>query len=762
MCSKRKGIILMSSLAGVMAMNGTAALAQSTGEGPPGTAATTPAAANARANGSALLASAPSASSAQPATGEIIVTAQKRATNLQKLPATISVVSGETMQNLEIRTLEKLNTLIPGFNFERAAGGNSILAIRGVGTTSAGQSLEQSVAGYINGVYMGGNIREFSTPLYDIGQIEVLKGTQSGISGQNTSVGALNIVTRLPGDRFGGYALVGHEFKFDGWNAEAAVDVPLSSDLKLRVSGLYDDVGGYVKNLATGRWTGGGKTYSGRANLVWTASSTVKVKLYGQYDHTHSFNNTLVPFGNPISPLYSLFIPGLSVENSTVNQYTSHGEGGDAFFRYNNLRGSMTIDVDLGGPVLTSITSASRLRDELALDIDLAPVDFLALTQSGLYRQVHQEVRIVSPSNQRLSYIFGAWLRHSKQDKSIRYYTDTLPGPPPFINLGGYADIPFEQTTDTRSVFGDLHYKIDKQLVVGGTLRFTSETKKGAIEIIANPTSGFAPYPRTTGKLTPNFVDGSAAVQYSPADSINLYALYAHGTKTGAFIDQTPVLTSVRPEKTDTFELGAKLKVPDARLTFNGSAFRMNVKDYQDVFAVVTPTGIRFIPQNRDLYTQGIELQSNWRPLEGLSLGGAALFLHSREKATGEDAARSPKLTVSGNARYEVPLSAAWKAAAFVNASHSSSYVNTVRRPVPFPTGPGTTDPNFTRSPAHSIIDVGVQVFQETGFSAKFVVQNVTNEHAYATVDVLTLDPTSRQGALLPLRRMVLTLGYSY
>ena len=750
-------------------MMGGAAHAQSVGQPTPAPAgaaidatSTAQATASAQATGTTAgpVAETSAAAAAAPVSsdrvGEIIVTAQKRSTNLQKLPATISVVSGAALKQLEIRSLSQLNTVVPGYNFEKSPGGNQVIAVRGVGTSSSAQSLEQSVASYINGVYMGGNLREFGTPLYDIGQVEVLKGTQSGISGQNTSVGALNIVTVMPGNRFGGYVEGGHEFNFHGWNAEGAVDLPVSDTLKLRVSGLYDKVGNYVYNVTTKTHTGGSKNYSGRLNADWRAGAGVGVKLYAQYDKGDALNNALIPIRTP-GALYSLFIPGLTPDGSTAADYGVRGEkGGNDFYHYNNLRGSITVNVDVGRATLTSVTAASRIHDRFGVDGDVSPLDISWLAQTSRYSQIHQEVRLVSPSNDRLTYILGAWYRHSKQDKTIDFFVDP-PVPPPAPAPHFLAEIPFLQKTDTASMFGDLHYKITPQFVVGGTLRYTNETKKGQIAVVdplnifVGIPGSFSPYPLTRGKLHPSFLDGSATVQYSPSDTTMFYALYAHGTKTGAFIDLQPTLLALRPEKTNTFEVGTKLRFPDAHLTFNLSAFRMNVKDFQDVYAVRGAGTTFFAATNRDLHTQGVEFQSDWRPVQGLHLGVAGTLLGSKDQAGGRSA-YAPKFTIAGNARYETPVSADWKAAVFGNVYHTSSYLNNVNQP----------DPELTATRGYTMVDLGVTAFQDKGLSAKFTVKNVGNTHAYTLVDSNPVDPTQLNGALLPLRRYVLSFGYNF
>ena len=678
-------------------------------------------------------------------TEDIIVTAQKRSVKLEKLATTITVLGGKSLQTYEVRSLSQLNKLVPGFYFESSQGGNQVISIRGVGTTSAGQSLEQSVSAYIDGVYMGGNLREFATPLYDISQVEVLKGTQSGISGQNTSVGALNIVTTAPGSTFGGYVTAGHEFNYDGYNAEGAVNLPIASNFHVRLAGFYNDIGGYIHDVVTKDYTGGSKTYSGRINTVWDVRNDVTVKTYLEYDGGNSLANLLVPFGSPPSQFYSLFIPNLQPDNIISTNFGHQGNNGNDFYNFDEIRGSVEVDVNLGGPILTSVTGGSHIRDQLGVDGDNSALDLSWLGQNSKYSQIHQELRLVSPNTDRLKYIVGVWYRHSIQDKAIDFSLD----PAPFVSF--LANIPFKQITDTESVFGDLHYDVTPKFTIGGTARYTYETKTGQIAVNSNWPVTFLPYPETRGTLTPSFVDGSATAQYSPTATSMVYVLYAHGTKTGAFVDLSDALVPLKPEETDTFEVGTKLRFPEANLTTNLSAFRMNVTNYQDVY-VVSGNGVTaFQAQNRNLHTEGIEYQTSWRPLPDLTLGVAGTFLDSHDQ-TGGQAARAPHVTVSANARYDVPLPSDRRISVFGNVFHTSDYLNNVTLP----------NPDFTRTPPYTFVDLGVEVAPLPSLTVKFLVQNVTNQHAYLVVNTSSVDPSATIGALLPLRRMTLTGTYNF
>lgn len=677
---------------------------------------------------------------------EVVVTALKREQSVQETPSTVSVLDADRLEQLQIRSFDAFPGVVAGFGFERTAGGNTVVTIRGVGTTSSGQSLEQSVASYINGVYSGGNLREFATPLYDLQRVEVFKGTQSGISGQNTSVGVINIVTQKPGDDFGGYIRGGYEFENDGYSAEGAVDVPVTDSLKVRLSGLYDDVGGWIRNVTTDRDLGGTETYSGRINATWDASDAVSVQLYAQYDDGEEIGSTLRPVDDPNGFIRSYF-PDFEPHTPVTSAFGSRSSnGGDDGYEYDILRGSVTVDADLGGGFkLTAITAGTKIDDDLTVDVDQSPIDLLWFDQKSRYEQATQEIRIASPAEDQFNYIVGAWYRHADQDKTLISSVDLAPG----VALVG--NVPFQQKTNTYSVFADSGYKLNDQFTLGATVRYTTETKRGRISATGNnPTFPAAPLQKT--KLTPDFVDGSVRLQYEPTAGFMAYALYAHGTKTGALIDLNPTATVVKPEKADTYEAG--LKWTGARSVVNLSVYHMDISGYQDIFSVNQNGAIAFAAENRDLWTQGIELQADARVASQFRLGGTVVYMDSHDEAGGQGV-RVPHWSLTANARYEIPLGSNGKMLAlFANGFYRTSYFN---RPATSPVR------DLTKSPSEATVDVGVEFSQsDGGFNASLLVQNLTDNFQLNGVDLFALDPAVRSAALVPLRRIFLRLGYEF
>lgn len=210
---------------------------------------------------------------------EIIVTARKRQESMQNVPIAITVLSGAAIESMYFNSMEGIQHAIPAMNFQKGSTTrNSALFLRGVGTISFSTAAEPSVSTIVDGVVYARSGMSFQD-LYDIEQLEVLRGPQGTLFGKNASAGALNIVTRRPGDEFGGTmdlsAFQGNEYR-----ASFAVDLPLSETIKARVTGVHRTFDGYLTN----RWNPGGLENlftSGIANLTDGPDTTPNGKVNG-------------------------------------------------------------------------------------------------------------------------------------------------------------------------------------------------------------------------------------------------------------------------------------------------------------------------------------------------------------------------------------------------------------------------------------------------------------------------------------------------
>jgi len=171
---------------------------------------------------------------------EIVVTAQKRDQAAQDIPITVTVLTADALVASDSKDLFRLANYVPGMVFSRAPDDGLALSFRGVGTGARSQAFDQSVALFLNGLFLAKG-RLYSQALFDVRQIEFTKGTESSLLGKNASVGAISVVTREPGSTLAGEVLGTAEVEHGGGTVDGAIDVPLGDKAAVRVAGHYND-----------------------------------------------------------------------------------------------------------------------------------------------------------------------------------------------------------------------------------------------------------------------------------------------------------------------------------------------------------------------------------------------------------------------------------------------------------------------------------------------------------------------------------------
>jgi iron complex outermembrane receptor protein len=218
--------------------------------------------------------------------GEIVVTAQKRAENLQKTPVAVTALSGSKIEQANIAQPAQLQQYVPSMTFGQGDG-YTLLYLRGVGNDVITTAAESSVATYLDGVYTADLIAE-SVPQYDLERIEVLRGPQGTLYGRNTTGGVINYITRNPSFTPGGtVALTGGDY--DAAQADATVTGPLAPDVVAgRLSFHYGEHDGYRFNEALNQRDYSDEDYSGRASLLFKPTPNLSIIVRADAAHDRS------------------------------------------------------------------------------------------------------------------------------------------------------------------------------------------------------------------------------------------------------------------------------------------------------------------------------------------------------------------------------------------------------------------------------------------------------------------------------------------
>lgn len=626
---------------------------------------------------------------------EIIVTAQKRAENVQDVPQAVQVVSSAQLAASGVREFTDLAKLAPSLVVRPAEQPvNSSVSIRGVGTFAFSIGVEPSVAIQVDDVPVAFQARAF-TDLSDIEHIEVLRGPQSTLYGKSASAGLINIATRAPTATFSGtlnaLATTDDEYQIGG-----ALSGPITENLLFRLAANYDDFAGNARNVFNGDKASGREFVSLHGKLVWTP--TDRLTISGGWNYVDGETTVGRPFirlapnanlrGNALYPP-SVFQAGINVGPSNTKFANNFGARTD----YEDNSQSLKIEYDLGPATLVSVTGNDNYNVTDLLDVDETAVAGLDNRSMGDFKsgQFTQEVRVVSNGEGALRYTAGVYYA------DIDFVRNFGRGPV-FSQARWYATSASKQ----YAAFGQLDWEFSPGTTLTGGLRRQHEKIDYSFLDILNGGAFFE------GGAKDNFWTWRAALNHKFNDDVMGYVSYATGHKgqtydlTTGFNRNRQLAGPVRPETSRGFEAGVRSQLFDGRVTLNVTAFRTKYKDFQAQGIETLPDGtVNFRLANVGrLRTQGIEVDSAFRVNEDLRISASAAYLDSKitdfplaqcyplqtvaqgcvttpapahQDLSGHRPAQAPKFKLSADAAYSHPIEGTpWEAVGTASYAYQS------------------------------------------------------------------------------------------
>ncbi|MEZ5956343.1 MAG: TonB-dependent receptor [Hyphomonadaceae bacterium] len=598
---------------------------------------------------------------------EILVTAFRRSDNVQDVAASVDVISAERLTESGISTIEQLRTVAPGLLIARPPNNTASVTVRGLGSAAGPVSFDQSVSLFVDGVYAPRGA-EFLSSLFDIERVEVVRGTQAAVLGKNTSLGGVLLTTRRPGREFSYDLNAQYEFELESTTISGGVDIPLSDTLFVRLAAQRQDLGGWVTNRIDGSNARETDQWAARISALWEPTPGFEAVFRYQYEDLENFgvpNEISRITGTQFLQLFTAAgVPGLLESNLDSTSASSMGANGRSRTTQPSERANLTMNWDLGGVTLTSVTGWSQFDQNRFIDRDYIPGDYLHEDTDVAGDQISQELRVTSPTDGRFDYMLGLLYVDNTLDQTERLtanYPLLVPGPP--VPIAGAYRQTFSQGTTTWSVFSQLGFDVSEQFRVVGGLRFTSEEKSADMERVT-VTPGFysnvanPAFPLTSLSREEEVLDGSIAFEFRPSDDAMYYVSWGQGTKGGGYSDTTlAVEAEYSSEVAHTTEAGFKLDSGDGRWRFNAAAFYTEVDDYQNNFF----NGQRFVIENLDIRSQGVELEGFLRPADGFELRGNVTYADTRNldaaPGVGDEVPLAPEWTGQVGLRYETAVS---------------------------------------------------------------------------------------------------------
>jgi iron complex outermembrane receptor protein len=635
----------------------------------------------------AVSATAAQATPDQPASvGEIIVTANKRAERLQHVPIAISVITGTQLTQQNVNQVADLTRTTPTLN---TAGPFGALSIRGIGSVSFSRTSEGSVGVVVDNVALAGTSTN-PPQLFDIARVEVLEGPQGTLFGRNSSAGVLNIVTNAPDP--GKFEVIAHADIGTRANyvGRAVVNIPVSDNSALRVSGSYSQAPHNLYDRFRNDWSDNdGK--SARARFLWTPIPDLKFNLIADYTDIDQRGGApwAVYYSTPGSPLSQR----LAACGVVVKQNNDQGcvDGGNRSSTQ-SYGVSGQVDAQLGSLTLTSISAYRAVASRVpAYDVDSVPVDLFNQTGPFDTRNYSQEFRLTSPSQGLVTYVLGLYYFDSAFDGSVTQFG-------PLLTDSGFP-FPVGQTltthasTTSKAAFGQATVNLTHALRIILGARYGNEDVH-ARTVGTLPSGSVAPIQSIAGvdgQVSDNYFSYKAGLQYDFSHAIMGYASYTRGYKGPSINDQgggpnIPII--VRPEIPHAGEIGLKTTFLNGRLAANIAAYYTRVDDFQAQF--FDPALNAFIFGNApSLKSKGVSIDLLGRPLQGLTLNLGGTFNDAKygkgysvacaqlqtaaqgctggiADASGNRLVGSPRWKVTASAQYETNLGS--RAKGFIQA----------------------------------------------------------------------------------------------
>ncbi len=528
--------------------------------------------------------------SAETDSGEIIVTARRREENLIDVPIAITAISGDQLAAKGALDITALAETVPNVTLESSRATNSTLSafIRGVGQQDPVSGFEQGVGIYLDDVYLN-RPQAAVLDIYDVERIEVLRGPQGTLYGRNTIGGAVKYVSRRLDDKLhvAARATYGSYNQLDG---VLTVSTPIDSNGTFRIGGSVARLtrDGFGKNLTTGLDNYDKDVLAGRGTIEVHAGSFF-ARLSGDYTH-----DTSDPRGG------HRFVPGM-LSGTPVLADVYDTQGGANFPKQDVKSWGVSLFMEAQpNDWLTFRSITSYRKDDSATPIDFDALPAVDVDVPGFYnnRQFSQEVQALVSAGKFNGLVGFYFLDASALTQfEVRLHTTY---PAPFL-LAAFtnADI----GTQTVAGFADFSYDFTDRLSLSLGGRYTWDRRDGYIlrqnylgggstvfgglgTPFGGPSTDFRGH-KSFSKFTPK-----ATLTFKPSDDSSVYASYSQGFKGGGYdprgvgvnappgVSQADFL-SFKPEKVDSYEIGAKANLLDRRLYVAAAGFYMDYTDVQ-------------------------------------------------------------------------------------------------------------------------------------------------------------------------------------
>lgn len=554
--------------------------------------------------GSALLSAAPLSAQqagARSALEEVVVTARRREENLQDIPISVMALGSEALEARGIESMEDLNTAVP--NIALFGGGStgeadSDFTMRGI----------PGIATYVDGVWQATDAGLLSMNVVEVERIEVLRGPQGTLFGKNTTGGAIQYVTRLPGEEFGARVKL-TTGSYDRRDVTAAVDIPLADNLLTKVTAAQLTRDGFVESIVTGRKFGDINDTVYRGDVLWTPTDSLQIRFIGEFTEVDRAGAArVVDFLNGHSRQQAFNDAGFAFTNEThasnwpggiVGGHQTRSDMELQGYQYDSERFTVDVEWDLTDSLtLKSITGLRDYEDRIYTDWDAAEITLIEDDRRRIAEQFTQELQLQGQIGSRVDWVAGLYYwREEAATRTFRWtFTEfrtgeldlalAQAGQPGFALTPNNSDDYIGDETTGTAVFGEANIALTDRLQLTVGIRFNEEeaedydiTPTGAVMPDMPDTNAvgdvFAGIKTVVGTADFDSTTPRVALDYRWNDNLMTYVSYAEGFGAGG-INVNPVLGVVPydAETLDNYEFGLRSDWLDDKIRFNFTWFK--------------------------------------------------------------------------------------------------------------------------------------------------------------------------------------------
>jgi iron complex outermembrane receptor protein len=575
----------------------------------------------------------------EPVFEEVVVTAQKREQSIYDVPVAISAFTPETIERQGITDLTDIGKFVPNLNITGFSAGHTSSQnpfIRGIGLQDHLITTEPGVGVYVDGIYLGRQVGQ-NWSLANIERVEVLRGPQGTLYGRNSIGGAINIITRKPGDDQGGRVSLtaGSRGRLNG---DAYVDMPITDQFAMSFSAAYqrrDGLGDFLLIEDPNKEVGEMQDVSGRIAMRWKPTDNLSFLLTGD---GNDGENGLRPYDTLIDELGAacratagpaddctpangaVYNAGYRNSDQASDPYDNNTGQANQIEVTNKAYGvSLTVDLEVSEALNFRLLASDRHSEyESGLDDDSFFDDFLSFPEIGSADQQSVELQATGTAGA-FDYVLGLFYyeeegQNFQNDTQFNCGTAASPctSPP-----GG--DFFLHQKYDSQAIYANVGFQVNDQFRIAGGLRYTQDDKSADTEPVVG----------VIGASNSN--DGSEttwdlSASYKFADRMTFYGSVQSGYQAGQY-PARPFCLFGNP---DCFVATENVTAINYEVGFKGELFenlQLSIAlfntEYSDLpYQVSSTTGAGFNTQSIvvDQTSRGAELETTWAATDSFRL----------------------------------------------------------------------------------------------------------------------------------------------